>query len=53
VGEFVFLLVDAPQQGHRASLLARAWVSRRRIVAIEFGMWRSGRIGGASGVRGA
>ena len=30
-------------------VLASATVRRRRRVAIESGMWRSGRIGGASG----
>ena len=46
------VLVDprgALQHGHRSRLLARATVRRRRMVAIEFGMCRSGRIGGASG----
>src|SRR5215469_9295330 len=38
------------QHGHRSSVLARATVRRRLRVAIEFGMWRSGRIGGTSGV---
>ena len=33
----------------RRRVLARATMRRRRMVAIEFGMWRSGRIGGASG----
>src|ERR1700691_3689109 len=39
----------ALQHGHRWRLLARATVRRLRMVAIEFGMCRSGRIGGASG----
>src|SRR5215467_4189619 len=37
------------QQGHRSSVLARAMARRRLRVAIEFGMWRSGRTGSASG----
>ncbi|MGY4498042.1 alkanesulfonate monooxygenase SsuD/methylene tetrahydromethanopterin reductase-like flavin-dependent oxidoreductase (luciferase family) [Bradyrhizobium sp. GM24.11] len=37
------------QHGHRDRLLTRARTSRRRIVAIEFGMCRSVRSGGASG----
>jgi len=39
----------APQHGHRGSRLTRATMRRRRMVAIELGMCRSGRIGGASG----
>ena len=39
----------ALQHGHRWRLLARAMMRRRRMVAIEFGTCRSGRIGGASG----
>ena len=35
--------------GHLGSVLARATMRRRRILAIEFGTCRSGRIGGASG----
>ena len=42
-------LPGALQQGHRSRLLARAAMRRRRRVAIEFGMCRSGRIGGVSG----
>src|SRR5713226_300609 len=42
-------LRGALQHGHRKRLLARATVRRRRMVAIELGMCRSGRIGGASG----
>jgi hypothetical protein len=40
---------------HRATIrvlpnaTAGATIKRRRIVAIEFGMWRSGRKGGTSG----
>src|SRR6185369_1891552 len=37
------------QHGHRSRLWARATVSLRRMVAIEFGTCRSGRIGGAAG----
>jgi len=45
----IFLAIGAAQHGHRGSLLTRAAISRRRTVAIEFGMCRSGRRGGASG----
>jgi len=38
-----------PQQGHRGSRLTSATARRLRRVAIELGMCRSGRIGGASG----
>src|SRR3712207_1293726 len=38
------------QHGHRSRPRARATVSLRRMVAIEFGTCRSGRIGGASGL---
>ena len=38
-----------PQQGHRGSLLTSATARRLRRVAMELGMCRSGRIGGASG----
>src|SRR3954470_23000786 len=37
------------QHGHRSRLRARATVSLRRMVAIEFGTCRSGRIGGTAG----
>ena len=37
------------QHGHRGRLLTSAPINRRRMVAIEFGMCRSGRNGGASG----
>src|SRR5450759_4557202 len=43
------LAIGAAQHGHRGSLLTRAAISRRRTVAIEFGMCRSGRRGGAPG----
>ncbi len=39
----------APQQGHRGRVLMSALIKRRRMVAIEFAMWRSGRKGGSSG----
>jgi DNA invertase Pin-like site-specific DNA recombinase len=45
----MFLAIGAVQHGHRGNLLTRAAISRRRMVAIEFGMCRSGRRGGASG----
>ena len=40
----------AAQQGQRESVVARAATNLRRIVAIEFGTWRSGRNGGSSGL---
>ena len=43
------VLRGAWQHGHRARVLARATMRRRRTVAIELATWRSGRIGGASG----
>ena len=43
------LAVEAAQHGHRGNLRTRIAISRRRTVAIEFGMCRSGRRGGASG----
>jgi hypothetical protein len=39
----------APQHGHRGKILMSARINRARMVAIELGMWRSGRAGGASG----
>ena len=36
--------------GQRESVVARAATNLRRIVAIEFGTWRSGRNGGSSGL---
>ena len=42
-------LRGALQQGHRSRLLASATVRCRRIVAIELGICRSGRIGGTAG----
>jgi hypothetical protein len=40
----------AAQHGQRESAVARAATNLRRIVAIEFGTWRSGRNGGCSGL---
>jgi hypothetical protein len=37
------------QHGQRKSLATSSIISRRRRVAMEFGTWRSGRSGGASG----
>jgi hypothetical protein len=39
----------APQQGHRGKFFMIALIKRTRVVAIEFGMWRSGRKGGSPG----
>jgi hypothetical protein len=41
--------VAAWQHGHRSRRLTMALTIRRRIVAMELGMWRSGRNGGAAG----
>ena len=41
--------VEAPQHGQRGRRLMIAAISLRRMVAIEFGMCRSGRKGGSSG----
>ena|SRR5215471_14986125 len=43
-------LFRAAQHGQRDSIVARAATNLRRIVAIEFGTWRSGRNGGSSGL---
>ena len=43
-------LLRAAQYGQRESVVARAATNLRRIVAIEFGTWRSGRNGGSSGL---
>ena len=43
-------LFRAAQHGQRESIVARAATNLRRIVAIEFGTWRSGRNGGSSGL---
>jgi hypothetical protein len=45
----VRLAVDLPQHGQRGKCSTIAAMSLRRVVAIEFGMWRSGRKGGSSG----
>ena len=37
------------QHWHRSSVVAIATARKRRIVAIELGTWRCGRIGGAAG----
>jgi len=41
--------VFAPQHGQRERTVTSLAMSRRRKVAMEFGTWRSGRSGGASG----
>src|SRR4029077_8693880 len=46
---FARFLIGAVQHGHRGKLLTRARTSRRRMVAMEFGMCRSGRSGRTSG----
>jgi hypothetical protein len=43
------LAIGAEQHGHRGRVLTRAAIRRRRMVAIELGIWRSGRSGGAAG----
>ena len=43
------LNIGAAQHGHRGRLVTRAVISRRRMVAIELGTWRSGRSGRSSG----
>src|SRR6516164_6981820 len=43
-------LLRAAQHGQRESVVARAATNLRRIVAIEFGTWRSGRNGASSGL---
>ena len=45
----LYLAVFVPQQGHRSKVLMIALIKRMRMVAIEFGMWRSGRKGGSPG----
>jgi hypothetical protein len=45
----VFPVIRAMQQGHRTKVLATATIRCRRMVEMEFGTWRSGRKGGASG----
>src|SRR5512134_3468758 len=44
--DFGWLVVR--QQGHRGSCLAKLWIMRRRIEAIDIGLWRSGRTGSAA-----
>src|SRR6476620_3696601 len=39
---FARFLIEAAQQGHRRKCLTRTRTSRRRMVAIEFGMWPLG-----------
>jgi hypothetical protein len=46
----LFSVIGAAQHGHLDSVVTRATASFRRIVAIEFGTWRSGRSGGSSGL---
>lgn len=41
------LAAFAPQQGHRGKVLIIALINRTRMVAMEFGTWRSGRKGGS------
>src|SRR5207342_3891593 len=41
--------IGAEQHGHRGRVPTRAAIRRRRMVAIEFGMWRSVRSGGPAG----
>ena len=43
------VVVGAWQHGQRGKALMIALISRMRMVAIEFGIWRSGRKGGAPG----
>ena len=45
---FAFDAAAVPQHGHRGRVLTSAWIRRTRMVAIEFGMWRSGRAGRSS-----
>ena len=47
--ERLYFVIRARQQGHRGKLATRASINRRRMVAMEFGMCRSGRSGGTSG----
>src|SRR5437762_9203568 len=46
----LILVNRALQQGHRGKLLASAAANRMRMVAMEFGMCRSGREGGSRGL---
>jgi hypothetical protein len=45
----VFLAMGTAQHGHRDKVLTSATIRYRCMVATEFGLWRSGRKGGASG----
>ena len=45
----VFSCDRVMQQGHRDKVPTIETIRYRRMVAIEIGMWRSGRKGGASG----
>src|SRR5712691_10265500 len=45
----VFQSIAAAQHGHRGKVATSATMRYRRMVETEFGMWRSGRKGGASG----
>ena len=47
--ERLCFVVRALQQGHRGKIATRASINRRRMVAMECGMCRSGRSGSASG----
>ena len=46
----LYVAALAPQQGHRGRVLMSALIKRTRMVAIEFGMWRSGRKGDPLGL---
>jgi hypothetical protein len=46
---WAYRALELPQHGQRGKRLMMAWMSLRRMVAIEFGMWRSGRKGGSAG----
>ena len=41
--------LSRPQHGHLGMEATSALIKRARMVAIEFGMWRSGRKGGSTG----
>jgi hypothetical protein len=45
----LYLAALAPQHGHRGRVLMSTLIKRARMVAIEFGKWRSGRKGGSPG----
>src|SRR3982074_2341977 len=46
----LWVAIGAAQHGHRDKVATRATTNFRRIVAIEFGTWRSGRNGASSGL---